>query len=212
MQRRIIILTARREAPLLQQFLLEQNPFLSVGIAHNLSSLTAAINRFDGNVRIISFLAGTIVPAALLSQLRITPYNIHPGSPEYPGSHPESFAIWEDAETFGVTAHEMTARVDAGPIVAVCRFPASPTSERMELADLTYAHAVNVFSLVGAYCADTDESMPPMEEEQWAPRKRTNKQFQALCQMPAGASSDMAAKLWRACGDDLVSYAAAAQA
>ncbi len=209
MQRRIIILTARREAPLLQQFLLERNPFLSVAIAHNLSSLTAAVDRFEGNVRIISFLAGTIVPAALLSRLRITPYNIHPGSPEYPGSHPESFAIWEGAETFGVTAHEMTARVDEGPIVAVCRFPAPSNSERMELADLAYAHAVNVFSLVGAFCADTDASMPHMEEEQWAPRKRTNKQFQALCQMPANTSPEEAALLWRACGDDFVSLAAA---
>ncbi len=212
MQRRIIILTARREAPLLQQFLVERNPFVTVAIAHNLSSLTAAVDRYDGNVRIISFLAGTIVPASLLSRLRITPYNIHPGSPEYPGSHPESFAILEGAETFGVTAHEMTARVDAGPIVAVCRFPAPPNCERMELADLAYAHAVNVFSLVGAFCADTDASMPHMEEEYWASRKRTNKQFQTLCQIPANASSDEAALLWRACGDDLTSYAAAAQA
>ncbi|NOX82825.1 MAG: hypothetical protein GXP06_07545 [Alphaproteobacteria bacterium] len=209
MQRQIIILTARREAPLLQQFLLEQNPFLRVGVAHNLPSLTAAVDRYEGNVRVISFLAGTIVPAALLSRLRITPYNIHPGSPEYPGSHPESFAIWEGAETFGVTAHEMTARVDAGPIVAVCRFPAPPNSERVALADLTYAHAVNVFSLVGAFCADTDASMPHMEEEQWAPHKRTNKQFQALCQMPANASLDEAALLWRACGEDYIGRLAA---
>ncbi len=209
MQRRIIILTARREAPLLQQFLLQQNPFLSVGIAHNLSSLTAAVDRYEGNVRVISFLAGTIVPATVLSRLRITPYNIHPGSPEYPGSHPESFAIWEGAETFGVTAHEMTARVDAGPIVAVCRFPAPLNCERMTLADLAYAHAVNVFSLVGAFCADTDASMPHMEEERWAPHKHTNKQFQTLCQMPDNASPNEAALLWRACGDDFIGHAAA---
>ncbi len=208
MQRRIIILTGRREAPFLQQFMLERNPFLAVAVAHNLSSLTSAVDRFDGNARLISFLAGTIVPSALLSQLQLTPYNIHPGPPEYPGSHPESFAIWEGAESFGVTAHEMTERVDAGPIVAVCRFPAPPDCERLELADLTYGYAVKVFSLVGAFCADTDEAMPHMEE-QWAPRKRTNKQFQALCQMPIDASSEKAAKLWRACGDDFISPAAA---
>ncbi|MBL4596027.1 MAG: hypothetical protein JKX99_05575 [Robiginitomaculum sp.] len=66
-------LHSRREAPLLQQFLLEQNPLLNVGIADSLSSLTEAVHRFDGNVRIISFLAETIVPATLLSQLQITP-------------------------------------------------------------------------------------------------------------------------------------------
>jgi len=201
MQRRIIILTGRREAPFFEQFLLERNPHLTVVAAHDLDDLRSAIDRFDGDARLISFLTDTIVPPELLSRLRVTPYNIHPGPPEYPGAHPESFAIWENAQIFGVTAHEMTARVDDGPIVAVHRFPAPPKAERMELADLTYTSAVKVFAIVAAHCAETDDPMPQMEE-QWAVTKRTRKQFQALCKMPAHESSDEAARLWRACGSD----------
>jgi methionyl-tRNA formyltransferase len=205
MQRRIIILTGRREAPFFEQFLLERNPHLTVAAAHNLDELAAAIDRFDGDARLISFLTDTIVPPELLSRLRMTPYNIHPGPPEYPGAHPESFAIWENAQIFGVTAHEMTARVDDGPIVAVHRFPAPPKPKRLELADLTFASAVKVFAVVAAYCAETDGPMPHMDE-QWAVKKRTRKQYQALCRMPAHEASDEAARLSRACGSDIVRH------
>ncbi len=157
MKRRIIILTGQREAPFFKKFLLEQNPLLDVAAAHDLEDLTSAIDRFDADARLIAFLSGTIVPSKLLSRLQITPYNIHPGPPEYPGSHPESFAIWEGAQTYGVTAHEMTARVDDGPIVAVYRFPAPPNPGRVQLSNLTYEHAVKVFAVVGAFCAKTDD-------------------------------------------------------
>jgi len=110
---------------------------------------------------------------------------------------------------FGITAHVMTARVDDGPIVAVYRFAPPVNCERMALADLAYGYAIDVFSLVGAFCAKTDASMPHMQEEQWAPHKRTNNQFQTLCQMPANASLDEAALLRRACGDDLIGRVAA---
>jgi len=207
MKRRIITLTGQREAPFFKQFLLERNPLLDVAAAHDLDDVASAIDRFNGDARLITFLSGTIVPSKLLSRLQMTPY-IHPGPPEYPGSHPESFAIWEEAQTYGVTAHEMTARVDDGPIVAVYRFPAPPNSGRVQLANLTYDHAVKVFAVVGAFCAETDDPMPPMEE-QWALEKRTRKQFRALCRAPAHASPDQAERLWRACGDDLISHTAA---
>jgi len=94
MQRHIIILRGRDEIPLLRQILLERNPDLDVAVVHGLAELTAAVDRLDGNCRLIAFLTGTIVPANLLARLKITPYNIHPGPPEFPGAHPESFAIW----------------------------------------------------------------------------------------------------------------------
>lgn len=202
MQRRIIILKGRYDIPLLRQILLERNPDLDVTVALGLEDLTAAIDRFDGRCRLIGFLTGIIVPADLLARLKITPYNIHPGPPEFPGAHPVSFAIWHEAQTYGVTAHEMTARVDAGPIVAVCRFPTPPEPEHMELADLTVMCAIDVFEFVGNYCAMTDEALPPMKE-QWASEKSTRKQFQELCRTIAPPSSDKAARLARACGADL---------
>jgi len=202
MQRRIIILRGRDEIPLLRQILLERNPDLDVAVVHGLAELTAAVDRFDGDCRLIAFLTGTIVPADLLARLKTTPYNIHPGPPEFPGAHPESFAIWRQAQSYGVTAHEMTAQVDAGPIVAVCRFPMPPEPEHVELADLTVMCAIDVFTFVGSYCAATDAPLPPMNER-WAEEKNTRKQFQELCRKTAPPSSDQAARLARACGAHL---------
>lgn len=208
MQRRIILLTGRREAPYFREFLLERNPELDVAAAHNLADLALAIDQVDGEARLIAFLTDIIVPPDLLSRLQITPYNIHPGSPEYPGAHPESFAIWEGAQTFGVTAHVMTTRVDDGPIVAVCRFPVPPKSERLVLADLTHAKAVTVFAVVGAHCAETNDPMPLMNEH-WTGVKRRRKQFLALCRNFASASPDEAAKILRACGKEHIDQVAA---
>ena len=203
MGRSIITLSGSREAPFFEEFLLARNPELNVFAAHNREDLAAAIDRTGGAARLIAFLTDVIVPAHLLAQLSTTPYNIHPGPPEYPGTHPESFAIWEKAETFGVTAHEMTQRIDDGPIVAIGRFPMPPAPERQALADLTYPKALEVFAVVAAHCAESDEPMPRMSV-MWSDVKRTRSQFRALCAGVAELTGDEADRLSRACGDTLM--------
>lgn len=204
MTRRIITLTGQREAPFFREFLLTRNPDLAVFSADNLRDLRHLVESCSGQVRLLAFLTDIIVPADLLAQLTITPYNIHPGSPDYPGSHPESFAIWERAETFGVTAHEMTASVDAGAIVAVARFPVPPEAERIALADLAYARATEVFAVVAAHCAISDAPLPQMQNEIWGKPKRTRAAFQALCQSAAGRSPAELERLKRACGSNFI--------
>lgn len=201
MPRRIVLLTGHEEAPFFKDILLERNPRLDVTAAFDLEELAAAVDRYDGDVRLIAFLTSVIVPPALLSRLQITPYNIHPAPPEYPGSNPESFAIWDGAPSYGVKAHEMTARVENGPIVAVYRFAMPPTPDRIELSKLVYARAIKVFAVVAAHCAETDEAMPPMEAK-WATEKRTRRQFRALCLPPDKIAPGDLERLRRACGDD----------
>lgn len=203
MKRRIVLLTGREEALFFEQLLLQCNPRLSVLAAHSLADLSACIERYDGAVRLIAFLTSTIIPPDLLSSLRVTPYNIHPGPPEYPGSHPESFAIWDGAPSFGVTAHEMTMRVDEGPIVAVDRFPMPPLPDRTALSVLTYSRAIELFAAVAMHCAGTDAPMQPIDEE-WSPPKNTRDQFRALCRPQWRVGPGEMERLSRACGDDLV--------
>lgn len=71
---------------------------------------------------LIAFNSGVIVPAAALGHYGRA-YNFHAAPPEYPGRDPHHWAAYEGAADYGVTCHVMTARVDAGPIVAVERFP-----------------------------------------------------------------------------------------
>lgn len=199
MGRSIITLSGDREAPFFEEFLLARNPALNIFAAHNREDLASAIDRTAGEARLISFLTSVIVPARLLEKLSLTPYNIHPGPPEYPGSHPESFAIWEKAETFGATAHEMTQRIDDGPIVAIGRFQMPPAPERQALSDLTYSKALEVFAVVAAHCAESDEPMPRMSA-QWASVKRTRAQFRELCGRESDVTGEEAERLQRACG------------
>ena len=203
MRRRIILLTGPDEAPFLRELFLQLDPRLEVTAALDLDELTAAVDRCHGRARLIAFLTATIVPSWLLSRLSITPYNIHPGPPEVPGSHPECFAIWEGAKAFGVTAHEMTARVDEGPIVAVYRFDMPPNPDRSVLSELTYVRALDVFAAVARHCARTDDPMPPIDEA-WARGKRTGRQLRTLCRPRRDTAPADLERLARACGGDFV--------
>lgn len=200
MTRSIILLTSSREVPYFKDFLLARNSQLKIIAAHSREELAAAVNRTNGATRVISFVTDVIIPENILSRLTLTPYNIHPGPPEYPGSHADSFAIWEEAGAFGVTAHEIAPLVDSGPIVAVHRFPMPQSPERIALANLVYARAVEVFAVVAAHCAECDEPMPTMPEEYWSDVKRTRAQFKALCDRVSRVTGSDAERLRRACG------------
>jgi len=199
MPRRIILLTGPDEAPFLCELFLKLDPRIDVTAVQDLEELAAAVDRCNGKARLIAFLTSIIVPPALLSRLWVTPYNIHPGPPEFPGTHPECFAIWEEAKTYGVTAHEMTARVDEGPIIAVYRFDMPPRPDRPALCELAYVRALDVIAVVARHCARSDDPMPPIDET-WSTRKRTRIEFRAWRRPPEDAVPADLERLARACG------------
>ena len=188
MQRRIILLNSGKEAPFFRSFLKDRNPALDIVNVSDLAALETALAENAGGVRLISFLTNVIIPKRVLEQLSITPYNIHPAPPEYPGSHPESWAIWEQSPHYGVTAHEITERVDAGPIVATLRYDMPAAPQRLTLNDYNYGEALKVFAVVAAHCAKTDEPMARMNER-WGKIKRNRKNFTTLCQATAAMNN-----------------------
>ena len=201
--RTLVLLTNEQERPYFETFLRRQNPALDVVFCDRLESLRDEVDQRCGGVRLIAFLTDLIVPKSILERLVFTPYNIHPGPPDYPGSNPESFAIWNSASRYGVTAHEMTERVDEGPIVLLDMFDMPKLPERGALADQTYTHAVNLFSVLGAHCAAHDNDLPHLPAR-WAGIKRTKSDFQRLCMSPAGLLPVDQDRLMRACGEALV--------
>ena len=44
-------------------------------------------------------------------------YNIHPGSPDFPGRDPHHWACYSEAKRFGATIHEISKKVDCGKII-----------------------------------------------------------------------------------------------
>src|SRR5262249_41689556 len=114
--REVVLLSGKLEARPLAIFLLRHNPELIVTSVETRDELLAACRPPRQPCRLVAFCTATIVPGDLLRQLPAGAYNFHPGPPDYPGRHPASFAIYEGAARFGATAHEITGRVDNGPI------------------------------------------------------------------------------------------------
>lgn len=155
------------------------------------------------STRIIAFLTGVIVPAAILDALPSAAYNIHPGPPEYPGSYPESFAIWDGATAYGITAHEMAPKVDTGAILRVSRFDLPVQPDLNNMGDLVFGAAVEMFAAIAEHCAISDDDIPPSGDH-WAAKRYTKQDFAALCRSGgsyAGADLD---RLRRACGKDFI--------
>ena len=71
---------------------------------------------------IFSFENYYIIPESLIENSSIA-INIHPSSPEYRGSGGANWAIYDNKEVFGVTAHTINKDIDLGKILFVKRFP-----------------------------------------------------------------------------------------
>ena len=127
---------------------------------------------FDGLVGdsvLIAYDTGLIVPKRVL-QIVDRAYNFHAASPEFPGRDPHHWAIHRGAKTYGVTVHEMTEKVDDGPIVAVCRYGVLPTDTPSTLLSKSTDLMLGLFDgLIGHILTDR---LPPITET-WGPRKTT---------------------------------------
>jgi hypothetical protein len=126
--------------------------------------------RLGPHVLLLSFGTGLIIPDEKLSELGRPAYNLHAASPSFPGRDPHHHAVYRGAETYGATLHIMTAKVDAGPIVAVETFPVSPDATPQSL--LTAANEAGL-RLVERCAADLLglQPMPSLAGVIWGPRK-----------------------------------------
>jgi hypothetical protein len=185
----IILLTGAVEQPVFTTLLLEQNPLLKI------ISILSAAELYDldfdllQQARLIAFTTSIIVPQFILSQLRYGAYNFHPGPPEYPGWAPAHFALYDGASRFGVTAHAMVQKVDAGPIIAVDRFEIPTGASVATLEGCAYARLARLFwSLSKALATQTD----PFAELpiRWGGRKNTRRGYADICDIPLDISKE----------------------
>jgi methionyl-tRNA formyltransferase len=150
--------------------------------------------------RLISFGSGVIVPADVLNHCSAGAYNFHPGPPNYRGLFPSVYALYDDAETFGVTCHEMTSTIDAGAIVAVHRFPVTAERTRAALDGATYAAMLALFRTLAPALADLSAPLAHAAES-WSGPLRTRKDFEALCALPDDATEAEFQRRHRAIGE-----------
>ena len=200
--REIVLLTGAREAPHLTTFLKRQNPALEVTHVETRDDLVCAWYPPRAGARLIAFCTSAIVPANVLETFDAGGYNFHPGPPTYPGRHPASFAIYEGARHFGVTAHEMLGRVDSGPIVGVEWFdmPAMPRLSQVERQ--SFETAIRLFMRLGP--ALTMSSAPLARlNERWTGWKSRQSDFDTMCAVPLDVSAEELDRRVRAFADGL---------
>ena len=180
MSKRVVLLTPSEEWDGLRRRVLAVAPQNDVRHARTLGDLQAEVPNLNPGDRVISFATPVIVPGDVLDQLPGPAYNFHNGPPAYPGLFPACFALYDGAATFGATAHEMTAELDQGPIVAV------------ELCDMP--DGIDRFNLEAL-------SRQLLDRIDWGTRVTRKADFEALCRLPVDVDAVEFERRLRAVGE-----------
>ena len=204
MSYRVVVVADHQESAQLAVYVQRKNPCIEAQVVSTLSEVDAALHGRAQETRLISFCSSVIIPGRILDALGPVPYNIHPASPDFPGSHPDAFAILAGVDMYGATAHEMVRKVDAGAIVDVEWFPVIPSATAEILRDMAFVSAVSLYARLADHCAVSAMAMPHRPDLQWGSRKTTRQDYQDLCASPMPADPAAQSRLQRACGKDLV--------
>jgi len=198
MPKRIILLCGDVEAPHLSGLLKRHQPDLDVVWVNSYGSLILAADDL-ADTRLIAMLTDVIVPEGILSRLDGPAYNFHPGPPEYPGSHAASFAVYDDADAFGVTLHEMTVEVDSGPIVEVRRYDMPTPKKFINVEMIAFEKLMEMFRDHAPHLAGDDTPLPH-SGEQWIGPTRTKAEAKRLSAIEADLTEEEINRRYRAFG------------
>lgn len=151
------------------------------------------------NARIIGFTTDVIVPRWMLHAAGYGSYNFHPGPPDLPGWAPISFAVYEGARRFGVTAHVMEAKTDTGAIVGSRLFE---VAENTGYAVLQGAMVKAIFELFHDLARPLATSIYPLPatDVAWSGEQRTRRMAEELCEVSLAVPHEELARLIEAFG------------
>jgi methionyl-tRNA formyltransferase len=201
--KRVILLSGESEGPFLAAILRAHEATLQVDLASTKEELLTATTGDLTDTRLVSFCSSVIVPADILARLPGPSYNFHPGPPEYPGRYPSMFALYDGADRFGITVHEMTAKVDAGYIVAAEWFLLPSTFDLNQLDEHTYAALADKFRKLALHIATIAQPLRRLPYR-WGKRKTTQADSEALKLITADMDDVEIARRLRACGGKVV--------
>jgi methionyl-tRNA formyltransferase len=196
---RIILLSDPAEGPHLAAILMAHAPSLKVELATTLAELQTAASQELADTRLVSFCSSVIVPADILQALPGPAYNFHPGPPEFPGRYPSVFALYQGAERFGFTVHEMAPKVDAGAIVAVDWFTIPVGCDVAKLEELTFAALADQFRALARHLATSERALIRLPYR-WGLRKTTKADRDELCRITPDMDAAEIERRKRACG------------
>jgi methionyl-tRNA formyltransferase len=197
---RLILMTQREFEEPLSDALRRAAPRAALSFAWSLADLERELEHDPDGSRILSVGSNIIVPRRVLQRLSSPAYNLHPGPPNYPGIFPSVFALYEGAREFGVTLHELAPVVDSGAICMVERFKLDPHWDRLALDTHTFVVLMHVIERAAPLLADIHAPLR-YSGDVWSGRRRTRKDFGALCHLPENFTAVELAQRLRAVGE-----------
>jgi methionyl-tRNA formyltransferase len=139
----------------------------------------------------------------ILDKASIASINFHPGPSEYPGSACLNFALYDDAQMYGVTAHLMNERVDNGQILECRRFPILRSDGVDSLLERTHLRLLDLFFDVTTGIGSKgkeyiDASLSKAKHESWRGSARRMSELDKLQSIPMDISEEELARIIRA--------------
>lgn len=177
----LVLLSPPEDARHLAAILAGANRTLTVVTVADRPQLEQAVGAHGTVDRLVAFRTNCIVPAEVLGRVSGPSYNFHPGPPAYPGRHPFALALYDGATEYGVTAHEMVERVDAGPIVGMLGFALPAGADPVWLMDQAHTALVQLFVMLAPQLAMADRPLPRTNLVWDQGRRSTRKALDGLC-------------------------------
>jgi methionyl-tRNA formyltransferase len=178
---------------------------LEDGLRYHIVEDLKGLERYDSHVlsetRLISVLSTTIVPKNILNCLGYGGINFHPGPPSYRGWAPYNFALYDEVEVYGTTAHYMEDKVDAGKIVGVNYFPIKKDTD---FDHLFMASTESLSQLIRKMSSQLirEKDLPSLSI-QWGGKKFTKKLFKQYCEITEDITEKELSKRIKAFGHGL---------
>ena len=153
----VILLSGAVEHALLSSVLHAHNAQLQVYPIFTAADLAVIEPEWLERARLIAFATPIAVPLDVLDRLGYGAYRFHPGSPHYPDTDAAQFAVQDGAPVFGATAHRISSRDAAGPIVDVENFSVPQGTGRDVLEHMTRDPMLRMFwRLAGALATQSE--------------------------------------------------------
>ena len=137
---------------------------------------------------VFSYLSPWVIPEYILNRADKASINFHPGPPDYPGIGCTNFAIYDNADTFGVTCHHMNPKVDTGQLIEVRRFPLYESDSVYSLTQRCYGYILALFYEIMSLILDGKEL--PQSEEHWKRNPHQRRELNELCRITPDMSKD----------------------
>ena len=125
---------------------------------------------------IFNFLSAVKVPVEVINSAKKFAINFHPAPPDYPGVGCASYALYDNAKEYGVTAHLMDETYDSGEILSVLKFPILNDDYCDTLFDRALQYTLMLFYNVLYELYTTGEINPCGAK--WLRKPSTRKEFE----------------------------------